>query len=128
NRACVVGGWGSLARLEAAAAQRRLTRRGVNAEARPESAAPIGTDRLPQIEHIVILMMENHSYDNYLGMLAGRGDGLPLDDHGQPAPTNAAGDGTVGQLRHFTGTPQKPHLPTPTRNATHIPPDTGTRP
>jgi len=115
-----------LARLETAAAQRRLTRRGVNAEARPESAAPIGTDRLPQIEHIVILMMENHSYDNYLGMLAGRGDGLPLDDHGQPAPTNAAGDGTVVQLRHFTGTQQKPHVPTQTWNASHIQWDGGT--
>jgi phospholipase C len=22
--------------------------------------------------------MENHSYDNYLGLLAGRGEGLPL--------------------------------------------------
>jgi phospholipase C len=115
-----------LARLETAAAQRRLTRRGVNAEARPESAAPIGTDRLPQVEHIVILMMENHSYDNYLGMLAGRGDGLPLDDHGQPAATNAAGDGTVVQLRHFTGTRQKPHVPTQTWNASHIQWDGGT--
>ena len=28
-----------------------------------------GTDLLPEIEHIVVLMMENHSYDNYLGML-----------------------------------------------------------
>ena len=37
-------------------------------------------------------MMENHSYDNYLGMLENRGDGLPLDDDGAP-PTNLAGDG-----------------------------------
>jgi phospholipase C len=29
---------------------------------------------LPQIKHIVVLMMENHSFDNYLGTL-GRGRG-----------------------------------------------------
>ena len=29
--------------------------------------------------------MENHSYDNYLGMLAGRGDGFPLGPDGEPA-------------------------------------------
>jgi phospholipase C len=28
----------------------------------------------PPIEHIVVLMMENHSYDNYLGMLQCRGE------------------------------------------------------
>src|ERR1700761_431086 len=28
-----------------------------------------GTDTIPQIEHIVVLMMENHSFDNRLGML-----------------------------------------------------------
>ena len=38
----------------------------------------------PQIKHIVVLMMENHSYDNYLGTLAGRGDGLPVDASGTP--------------------------------------------
>ncbi|HEV2343589.1 MAG TPA: alkaline phosphatase family protein, partial [Actinocrinis sp.] len=73
-----------LDRIEAAAARRRLSRRGVSPGAPPEPAMPMGSDCLPQIEHIVILMMENHSYDNYLGMLTGRGDGLPLDDHGMP--------------------------------------------
>jgi phospholipase C len=70
-----------LNRLEAAAAQRRLARRGVDTEARLRPAAEIGTDSLPQIEHIVILMMENHSYDNYLGMLGGRGDGFRDRSH-----------------------------------------------
>jgi phospholipase C len=40
---------------------------------RPRPDLPAGTDLLPAIRHIVVLMMENHSYDNYLGMLAGRG-------------------------------------------------------
>ena len=44
---------------------------------RPEPSLPAGTDLLPQIKHIVVLMMENHSYDNYLGMLDGRGEGFP---------------------------------------------------
>ncbi len=38
----------------------------------PQPSLPTGTDLLPQIKHIVVLMMENHSYDNYLGMLSGR--------------------------------------------------------
>ena len=29
-----------------------------------------GTDTMPAIEHIVVLMMENHSYDNFLGTLS----------------------------------------------------------
>jgi phospholipase C len=34
---------------------------------RPDLAA--GTDLVPQIKHIIVLMMENHSFDNYLGAL-----------------------------------------------------------
>ena len=52
---------------------------------RPQPSLPAGTDLLPQIKHIVVLMMENHSYDNYLGMLRGRGEGFPLGADGQPA-------------------------------------------
>jgi phospholipase C len=80
----------------------------------------MGTDLLPQIEHIVILMMENHSYDNYLGMLDGRGDGLPRDEQGVPSSTNLAADGTAIAMRHFAGTRQKGGVPTQTWNATHI--------
>jgi len=39
---------------------------------RPDASRPAGTDMLPQIKHILVLMMENHSFDNYLGTL-GRG-------------------------------------------------------
>ena len=47
---------------------------------------------MPQIEHVVVLMMENHSFDNMLGMVppgAGRGgvDGFTLK-HGQPVNVN----------------------------------------
>src|SRR5262249_61142865 len=33
----------------------------------PFPKVPEGTDMLPQIEHIIVVMMENHSFDNYLG-------------------------------------------------------------
>src|SRR5215469_13881949 len=36
---------------------------------------PAGSDSLPGIDHIVVLMKENHSYDNYFGLLD-RGDGF----------------------------------------------------
>ena len=55
----------------------------------PDPGQPPGTDLLPRIRHIVVLMMENHSYDNYLGMLAGRGDGLALGPDGAPDAANA---------------------------------------
>ena len=37
--------------------------------------------------------MENHSYDNYLGMLPDRGEGFPLDGDGQPVASNPDADG-----------------------------------
>src|SRR5258708_16707255 len=91
--------------IEAAAARRRLARRGVSPDARPQPTMRTGSDCLPQIQHIVILMMENHSYDNYLGMLAGRGDGLPLDDPGMPSPTNAGGGGGRGRRSPLASAP-----------------------
>src|SRR5215472_6994735 len=54
---------------------------------RPDPSRPVGTDMLPQVKHIVVLMMENHSFDNYLGTL-GRGEGLPLGDDGTPDAEN----------------------------------------
>ncbi|HXT92231.1 MAG TPA: alkaline phosphatase family protein [Trebonia sp.] len=59
----------------------------------PKLAA--GTDTIPQIEHIVVLMMENHSYDNYLGMLQRPGaDGFKLKK-GAPTATNPYPNGQV---------------------------------
>ena len=71
--------------------QREIRRRGRHIPTerpgqRPQPDLPEGTDLLPQIKHIVVLMMENHSYDNYLGTLTGRGDGLPEGDGGGQPP------------------------------------------
>jgi phospholipase C len=64
----------------------------------PDPSLPEGTDTLPEIDHIVVVMQENHSFDNYLGML-GRGDGLTLDRKGRPINTNP--DPTGGYVRAF---------------------------
>ena len=44
------------------------TRRGARPLRQPGSLPypklAAGTDTIPQIEHVVVLMMENHSYDN----------------------------------------------------------------
>ena len=65
---------------------------------RPFPHKPAGTDMLPQFRHVVVVMMENHSFDNYFGML-GRGDGFRLDAQGHP--TNANPDASGKQVRVF---------------------------
>jgi phospholipase C len=68
-------------------------------DSRPAPQLPVGTDTLPGIEHVVILMLENHSYDNLLGMLGRgpgerpRGDGFTLDRAGRPTAVNGYPDG-----------------------------------
>jgi len=54
---------------------------------RPDPSKPEGVDTMPQVEHVIIYMQENHSYDNYFGML-GRGDGFTLGPGGVPNNTN----------------------------------------
>jgi phospholipase C len=71
----------------------------------PDLAA--GTDTLPGIEHIVVLMMENHSFDNFFGML-GRGDGFTLGKNGLPIATNPYPN---GQLQHAFRMPTTCQLP-----------------
>ena len=56
-------------------------------ESRPNPALPEGVDTMPQVEHIIIYMQENHSYDQYFGML-GRGDGFTLGADGKPTNAN----------------------------------------
>jgi phospholipase C len=47
---------------------------------------------LPDVDHVVILMMENHSFDDHFGRL-GRGDGLKVAADGTPLNYNPAADG-----------------------------------
>jgi phospholipase C len=64
----------------------------------PTRPAGVPTDALP-FDHIVCLMQENHSFDNYFGMLPARGqhaaDGFTFDSHGVPLNTNPLGSGLV---------------------------------
>ena len=71
---------------------------------RPDPRRPEGTDLLPRIEHIVVYMQENHSYDSYFGTF-GRGDGFRMR-HG--APTNSCVDveGRVVPVTHAPDTCQ----------------------
>jgi len=81
--------------------KRGIDRRGLvpGPGERPRPDLAPGTDLLPAIKHIVVLMLENHSYDNYLGLLARRGDGLPVDACGAPAAVNVLPNGQRGGAR-----------------------------
>jgi phospholipase C len=85
----------------------------------PQPSLPAGTDLLPQIKHIVVLMMENHSYDNYLGMLQGRGDGFPLGADGRPEISNPDTSGQPVRAHHLSSTVQRPQVPSQSWHATH---------
>jgi phospholipase C len=62
----------------------------------PYPHLPAGTDTIPQIDHIVVLMMENHSYDNRLGMLRRRdADGFRLGRRGRPLAANPYANGDI---------------------------------
>jgi phospholipase C len=85
---------------------------------RPDPARPTGTDMLPQIKHIVVLMMENHSFDNYLGTL-GRGEGFPLGDDGSPDAENPDSAGTMIRAFHASSTVQQEGVPCQSWSASH---------
>src|SRR5580704_11642743 len=104
----------------------RLERREIQRRAphpageRPRPDLPPGTDLLPQIKHIVVLMMENHSYDNYLGMLTGRGEGFTMGPDGAPSPINPRADGSEVRAHHLASTVQVPHVPVQSWHAAHL--------
>jgi phospholipase C len=71
----------------------------------PDLSRPAGepTDALP-FDHIVFVMMENHSFDNHLGMLPVRGqplaDGLSIGPRGLPTNANPYQGGAVTIARN----------------------------
>ncbi len=106
----------ALAWAEARASGRRLRPGGAGPLPFPDR--PAGTDCLPQVRHIVVLMMENHSFDNYLGTV-GRGDGLPVDGAGQVTASNPRGDGSPVPAAHLASTVQVAGVPTQSWDASH---------
>ncbi len=89
----------------------------------PHPHLPEGTDTLPAIEHIIVLMMENHSFDNYLGVL-GRGDGFKLR-HGVPTASNPDSAGNAIPAFHMPSSCQLDAHPGQDWNASHISYDDG---
>jgi phospholipase C len=98
---------------------------------RPFPGRPEGTDSLPQIDHILVLMMENHSYDNYLGMLGRgpgeqpRGDGFTIGSDGQPTAANPTPDGKVQHAFRMPTTCQLSGKPSQEWKQAHIQLDGG---
>ena len=66
----------------------------------PRPGLAAGTDQVPEIEHFVVVMMENHSFDNILGLI-GRGDGFTLGSNGQPTAKNPDGQGNYVHAFHM---------------------------
>ena len=92
-----------------------------------DQGRPAGTpDPTIPIDHVVIVMMENHSFDNYLGMLAhsvpGRtaADGLTVDANGVLLNYNPVS--TTGFIRsfHMPSTCQMESNPSQAWTATHL--------
>ncbi len=109
--------------------QPRNGARGV--DERPFPDRPAGTDTLPQIDHFLVLMMENHSYDNYLGMLGRspgerpRGDGFTIGPDGQPTAANPTPAGTTQHAFRMPTTCQLSGKPSQEWQQCHIQFDQG---
>ena len=104
---------------------------GLGVGERPFPDRPEGADTLPQIDHILVLMMENHTYDNYLGMLGRgpgqqpRGDGFTIGPNGQPTAANPTPDGKTQHAFHMPTTCQLSGKPTQEWTQSHIQFDDG---
>jgi hypothetical protein len=70
---------------------------------------------LRSIRHVVVLMMENHSFDNYFGFLEG------VDGHrGNARNPNRAENGEIVPALQLRSTKQYPQLPTQSWYASHL--------
>jgi phospholipase C len=85
----------------------------------PFPKAPAGEDMIPQIDHIVVAMMENHTYDNYLGTLE-RGDGFRLARDGTPKNACPDGNGNLIRAFHMPSTCQLDREPSQAWDPSHI--------
>ena len=82
-----------------------------------------GTETMPQIDHIVVVMMENHSFDNMIGSLPRRGrrriDGLPVF-RGRQLAFNRDAQGNRVYSAHAETPCQQSGVPSQAWNASHI--------
>jgi phospholipase C len=90
-----------------------------------------GEDTMPQVDHIIVLMMENHSFDNVLGMLPRRYrnrrdvDGLPLNRKGHPTAVNLDANGKPVRASRAPSECQLQGRPGQNWNASHTSWDNG---
>lgn len=82
-----------------------ITRR--KAGSLPHPALPAGKDTISEIDNVVILMLENRSFDHLLGAM-GRGDGLTMQGKTLELAENSNPDGKGHRIKAF-------HLPTDCR-------------
>lgn len=108
----------SLLLTGATAACRRPPRPPRGPGDRPDPRRPEGADLLPQIEHIVVYMQENHSYDSYFGTFP-HGDGYRRR-HGNPVDTNVGPDGQPVTVFHAPDTCQSGRGVSQRWDATHL--------
>lgn len=66
---------------------------------RPDPSKPEGAESLEQLQHVVIYMNENHSFDSYYGAL-GRGDGFTFGSDGLPLEANPGTGGKPVRVFH----------------------------
>ena len=97
---------------------------------RPYPRLPEGTETIPQIEHIVVVMMENQSFDNVLGMVPHRFrrrrrvDGLPVF-RGRPLSFNRDAQGKKYFSVHADTPCQFGGIPSQAWNPSHTSFDNG---
>ena len=92
----------------------------------PFAQLPAGTESMPKIKHVVVLMMENHTFDNILGLVGyeqrsrrGAVDGLTLGKDGKPTNFNRDSDGRKVFADYASSPCQRTGVPTQTWNASH---------
>jgi len=89
-----------------------LPRRGFGSDLVAGLLPAPAIDNFPEIQHLVLLIMENHSFDNVLGSLDRPGvDGLTFDANGVAANANLDANGNA--VRAF-------HLPTTCQDNFHV--------
>jgi phospholipase C len=90
----------------------------------PDKKRPPGTpDPKIPIDHVVVVMMENHSFDNYFGMLPRHGqpkaDGFRFNRHGRPIDTQPTKGGVIRAFE-MPSMCQMEHEPSQSWDGTHI--------
>ena len=91
---------------------------------RPDLTKPVGADLIPQVEHIIIYMQENRSFDHYFGML-GRGDGFTIGGGGLPTNSNPDSNNQPYLVRPSSSLCDDGHGASQSWNASHISYDGG---